>query len=350
MQINFVLPAMGNSGGIDVVYKYATLLREEGHTVTIYKEIIGRNMHRYKSRIKNWVHCIYCTVKSMITLKKNKREYDKYVLSINNLFMKDADAVIATSWPSAYRVNKLNKDKGKKFYFIQDFEIWDNEEYVKETYKLPLNKIVISSWINQRMREELDIGPFPIVFNGLDTDMYHNTGKRKEDTSEINFLMLNHILPKKGVKNGLEVFQKVKKKYKNCKLRMFGMCDNSNLPDDVEYYQNPTKQKLLDLYSNSDIFIFPSLEEGWGLTPLEAMACGCVVVGTNTGFVLDLGQHENNMMISTPNNVDEMVENVEQLIMDTELMKKIQKNSIETIRQLEWKQSVQKLISSIERL
>lgn len=136
----------------------------------------------------------------MITLKKNKREYDKYVLSINNLFMKDADAVIATSWPSAYRVNKLNKDKGKKFYFIQDFEIWDNEEYVKETYKLPLNKIVISSWINQRMREELDIGPFPIVFNGLDTDMYHNTGKRKEDTSEINFLMLNHILPKKGVK------------------------------------------------------------------------------------------------------------------------------------------------------
>ncbi len=80
------------------------------------------------------------------------------------------------------------------------------------------------------------------------------------------------------------------------------------------------------------------------------MACGCVVVGTNTGFVLDLGQHENNMMISTPNNVDEMVENVEQLIMDTELMKKIQKNSIETIRQLEWKQSVQKLISFIERL
>ena len=42
MQINFVLPAMGNSGGIDVVYKYATLLREEGHTVTIYKEIIRK--------------------------------------------------------------------------------------------------------------------------------------------------------------------------------------------------------------------------------------------------------------------------------------------------------------------
>ena len=74
-------------------------------------------MHRYKSRVKNLMHCVYCTVKSIITLKKNKKEYDKYVLSINNFFVKEADAVIATSWPSAYRVNKLNKDKGKKFYF-----------------------------------------------------------------------------------------------------------------------------------------------------------------------------------------------------------------------------------------
>ena len=43
-------------------------------------------MHRYKSRVKNLMHCVYCTVKSIITLKKNKKEYDKYVLSINNFF------------------------------------------------------------------------------------------------------------------------------------------------------------------------------------------------------------------------------------------------------------------------
>ena len=350
MQINFILPAMGNSGGIDVVYKYASLLREEGHSVTIYKEIIGRNMHRYKSGIKNLMHCIYCTVKSIVTVKKNKREYDKYVLSINDFFMKKADAIIATSWPSAYRVDKLNKDKGKKFYFIQDFEIWDNKEYVKETYKLPLNKIVISSWINKRLKEELNLGPFPIIFNGLDTNIYYNMNKEKRDTSEINFLMLNHILPKKGVKNGLYVFQKINQKHKNCKLKMFGMCDNSNLPSYVEYYQNPTKQKLIELYSNSDIFIFPSLEEGWGLTPLEAMACGCVVVGTNTGFVLDLGKHKDNMMISEPDDNKKKKKNIDQLITDNELMKKIQKNSIETIKQLEWRKSARKLISLIENV
>ena len=99
--------------------------------------------------------------------------------------------------------------------------------------------------------------------------MYHNTGKRKEDTSEINFLMLNHILPKKGVKNGLEVFQKVKKKYKNCKLRMFGMCDNSNLPDDVEYYQKSEQNKNCLIYIQIQIYLFSLAGRRMGINSIR---------------------------------------------------------------------------------
>ena len=38
---------------------------------------------------------------------------------------------------------------------------------------------------------------------------------------------------------------------------MFGMCDNSNLPNYVEYYQNTNENKrLVDLYSDADIISF----------------------------------------------------------------------------------------------
>lgn len=122
------------------------------------------------------------------------------------------------------------------------------------------------------------------------------------------------------------------------------MSDNTNLPEDVEYFQNPSKDKIVELYSQADVFIFPSLEEGWGLTPLEAMACGCVVVGTRTGFVLDLGKHRENMMISEPGDVSGMVENVEEVLSDSVLMKKIQKNAIETAEGLDWEKSADKLM------
>ena len=121
------------------------------------------------------------------------------------------------------------------------------------------------------------------------------------------------------------------------------MCDNSNLPNYVEYYQNPTKQKLVDLYSDADIFLFPSLEEGWGLTPLEAMACGCIVVGTNTGFVLDIGKNEENMMISEPGNLKQMRENIDIILNNKDLRNNIIENAIKTVEKLNWNNSCAQL-------
>ena len=94
------------------------------------------------------------------------------------------------------------------------------------------------------------------------------------------------------------------------------------MPEYIDYIQNPSQDLIVKMYSTSDIFIFPSLEEGWGLTPLEAMACECAVVATRTGFVLDLGKHEDNMMISNPGDIEDMVNNIEKLINDTKLLKK----------------------------
>ena len=342
MLIDFILPPIGSSGGIDVVYKYADLLIKRGHDVRVYKKIKASNMHRYKSAFVNGIHQAYCTVKTIFNYKKYSNKIDHFVWKITDKSIRDADVIIATAWPTAYKVDRLSPEKGEKFYFIQDFEIWDNEEIVKKSYELPLNKIVVSSWINQKLKQNLGIGPYPVVYNGLDTEIYHHVNIDK-DTNSICFLMLNHTLPKKGVAEGIKVFEKIREKYPNSKLRMFGFCDSSNVPSYVEYHQNPTKAELVKMYSESDIFIFPSLEEGWGLTPLEAMACGCLVVGTNVGFVQDIGVHKGNMMISEPGHIEQMIRNIEELIVDKTLQKSIQNEMKNVIITLDWEKSVEKL-------
>lgn len=347
-KLNIILPGLGDSGGIKVIKKYRELLTELGWDVIIYCPVKSYNLHRYKFAFKNLVHQIYCTLKTIFEI--NKKENIKWVWKVSDKFIRDADVTMATMWATAYDVNRLNDYKGSKYYFIQGFEIWDNREWGLESYRLPLNKIVISTWINNKLMETLGIGPFPIVMNGIDTNKFSNPYKVYKPYSEtVHLLMLNHTLQKKGVTYGLKSFEKVHEKFPNTELKMFGMCSSEGLPEYVEYYQNPVPEFLVKLYCEADIFIFPSLEEGWGLTPLEAMACKCAVVGTNTGFVLDIGRDRYNMLISDAGDIDAMANNICNLISDHRLLKNISEMGYITVKQLEWKRSVLKLEDLLDK-
>lgn len=50
----------------------------------------------------------------------------------------------------------------------------------------------------------------------------------------------------------------------------------------VSYFGRPSDDRLRQILSSADILLYPSRHEGFGLFPLEAMACGCVVVTTST--------------------------------------------------------------------
>lgn len=97
---------------------------------------------------------------------------------------------------------------------------------------------------------------------------------------------------------------------------------------------------LVNLYNESDIFLFPSLEEGWGLTVVEAMASGCAVVGTNTGCLLEIGRNKYNCMKSNPKDVDSMVENVIEIMKNDKLFFKLIQQGKETAKNLDWNKSL----------
>ncbi len=349
MKMNIILPAIGRSGGMDVIYQYVRLFQKMGHDVVVYRPICGIHLNRYSNPMKEELHRIYCSAKAIKESKK-RHDCDSFVWKIADQTVRDADVLIATAWPTAYLAAKLSHTKGRKYYIIQDYEVWDNSEKGKESYKLPMNKIVISTWINNRLKEDLGMGPFPVVYDGLDIKHFQPGQPRQiNNQMEIRCLMLNHPMAKKGIEQGLEAFKLAKAKCGNLTLTMFGTCKKDNLPVGIHYVENPTQEELLRLYQQSDIFLFPSLEEGWGLTPLEAMACGCAVVGTRTGFVLDLGKHEENMMISEPGDVNTMAENIIRVLTDIQLRKKLSEMARETAEKLSWDKSARQLLSCLQK-
>lgn len=352
-KISFVLPALYGTGGINVVYEYADRLSKRGHDITVYVPINAYNMHRGNICLDS-LKQIYATFKvfKMVFIDKIPKKLEeekkfkiKAVWKITDKFLENADIVIATAWCTAFDVNRLNQSKGKKFYFVQDYEVWDNLEFGKRSYQLPLIKITIAEWIKEKLVMECgcEKRKITIINNGIDTKKFLiNRQEDKIDDKTIKCLMLDHNLEKKGVKYGVEAFNMAKEVIPELKLSMFGIKKSPYAPKNVDYYENPKQDVLVKLYQESDIFIFPSLEEGWGLTPIEAMACGCAVVGTNVGCMLDIGVNNENVILCESANSKQLADGIIKLSKNREFRKEIVEKGYKTIQKLDWEKSTEK--------
>jgi glycosyltransferase involved in cell wall biosynthesis len=72
-------------------------------------------------------------------------------------------------------------------------------------------------------------------------------------------------------------------------------------PKDVEFVINPRDEDLLELYQKAYAFVFSSLKEPFGLTPLEAMSCGKPIIATGQGGFVDYLIHGQNGFIVSSN-------------------------------------------------
>jgi glycosyltransferase involved in cell wall biosynthesis len=74
---------------------------------------------------------------------------------------------------------------------------------------------------------------------------------------------------------------------------------------------------LPTLYQAADLFVFPSLYEGFGIPPLEAMACGCPVICSDCGALREVVGHA--AAIVDPKNVAALAEQMARLAGDPEV-------------------------------
>jgi glycosyltransferase involved in cell wall biosynthesis len=116
----------------------------------------------------------------------------------------------------------------------------------------------------------------------------------------------------------------------------------SGVHNDVRFMGFVPIEMLRIFYDAAKIFVFPSLYEGFGLPPLEAMAHGTPVVTSNTSSLPEVVG--NAAVLVNPENVFEIMRALHRVLLDHSLREKIKDRSCEQTQKFSWDKSAQRIL------
>ena len=350
MRICFVLPGVARQpvGGYKMAFEYANRLVKENHEVLI--------LYLNQDLLKNY--SVPLVVKRKIAKLLTKIEpkwfdLNKKIKKISNLDLDykeklgKLDVCIATS--AEKTVEEVNKNliAKTKLYLIQDYENWNiSDKELIATYKLGFKNIVVAKWLKQIV-DQYSPTESVLIPNAIDTAIYTETVPiQNRDNHTI--ALLYHESPHKGLKNAFKVLDKLKQKYPDLKVIMFGKFPKPELPNWITYYKGASQKKTVEIYNSVKVFLCSTIEEGFGLTGIEAMACGACLVSTNYRGVREYAINNYNSLLSPVGDIDAQVENVIRIFENKELQKNISYNGIQHVKKFKWSEAMKKLNKTIE--
>lgn len=139
--INVIMtPPAAGSGGHTTLFRLVSHLEQAGHRVRLYlDDVHGSEAAWYAPVIARWWPEVRATV-------HDARDG-----------LGDADAVVATAWPTAYRAY-LDPCAGKRFYLVQDYEPWFHPPgalaaFAEATYRMGFHPITAGRWLAETLEQ-----------------------------------------------------------------------------------------------------------------------------------------------------------------------------------------------------
>lgn len=103
--------------------------------------------------------------------------------------------------------------------------------------------------------------------------------------------------------------------------------------------------ELPGLYCGAEVFVFPSLYEGFGMPPLEAMACGCPVVVSNTSSLPEVCGEA--AYYVNPYEIESIAEGIRTVVSDSDLKRSLRQKGVERAKMFTWEKTVREILNVI---
>ena len=198
-------------------------------------------------------------------------------------------------------------------------------------------------------RLSMDDEKIRVIYNAVSSRFHASESSRRnagEVTGEKYILAVSSIDPRKNFSMLLKAFSLIEDK--NIKLYIVGgqahiystsikeLCDN--IPTDrIKWLGRITDSELKEYYMNACCFIYPSLYEGFGIPPLEAMACGTPTIVSDIPPLREVCS--NASLYICPLDTEDIARKIMLLVSDIELRERLRIAGYNQYKRFTWKNS-----------
>lgn len=195
-----------------------------------------------------------------------------------------------------------------------------------------------------------------IVYNGVNLDSYV-PGKKTKNPS---ILYLGRLTTAKSIHVLLHAIALLKNDLPNLSCTIAGdgpmrrqlekLSVKLKIRENVKFLGKVSEEEKITLYQQAWIFVNPSLIEGWGITTIEANACGTPVVASNVPGLRDAVSDTRSGMLVPYGNIPGFVLATSTILKDTLLRTKLSHGAINWAQQYDWNKSAKTAIKLLEKV
>lgn len=192
-----------------------------------------------------------------------------------------------------------------------------------------------------------------VIYNGIDHKVFKPCSSPKP-LDDPYVLCVGSEQPRKNLPLLLQAFRRFKadKGIEDLKLVKVGnpggkgfrqqtlkLIERFNLGRDVRFTGFISEKELSGYYSNAQCLVFPSLYEGFGLPVVEAMACGCPVITSNTSSLPEIIGDAG--IIVDPQDIDGLEEAMREVLTNQDLQEELRRRGIKQASRFSWEKTAE---------
>jgi len=363
-------------GGVVHTLSLAESLAELGQEVHIYALATGREFFRQVDVPYTLIECPEIKYSSMDEKVASYIEiYTNYLKSVTDEYdIFHAEDCISANALLNLRNMDLIDHYVRTIHHIDDFTSPSLVECQLKSIVEPDYVIAVSKFWERELSKKYSLNPI-VINNGVSTSNLTkiNATDSKEDSKKTFnvsgarvLLSIGGIEPRKNTITTLKAYNIARSEleekgqklvwligggetlfdYRDYRDEFFSEVKSLGLELDKDVFVlgNVPEDKMPSLYNSADVFVFPSIKEGWGLVVLEAMAASVPVIASGiepmTEYLLD----EENALLISPMDYEDLAKKIMILLDNADLQAHFIKRGLNTAKMYSWENAARKHI------